>query len=63
MGTVAPVQLTHIDNIIYLTGEPMGRYASCWTLWKGAGANGYIFGFNPVCNYAMCGSNISYYCY
>ena len=24
MGTVAPVQLTHIDNILYLIGEPMG---------------------------------------
>lgn len=27
---------------------------------KGAGANGYIFGLDPVCNYALCCYNSCY---
>ena len=27
---------------------------------KGAGANGYIFGINPICNNALCCDNSCY---
>jgi hypothetical protein len=44
----------YISNIIHSTREPMGRYIPAAEYFeKGAGANGYIFGFDPVCNYAL----------
>ena len=44
----------HIDNIIYLPRELLGRYVSRRTfLQKEAGADGYILRFISACNYAL----------
>ena len=43
MGALENHDLTpHIDNIIYLPGEPMGRCVATYSKEKGAGAYGYI---------------------
>lgn len=38
----------------------MGRLRQLPDVKKGAGANGYIFGFDPVCNYALRSYSSSY---
>lgn len=51
---INPLNFEHIDNIIYLPGEPMGRCVATYSKEKGAGAYGYIQRLIHVCYHALC---------
>ena len=55
--------VSNIDNIIYLPGELMGAICQLLDFSKGAGANGYIFGSDSICNYALRSNNFSWLLY